>query len=128
MGELGGKPAKRSGSNVRGHSINFTARQIASIIRNCKINNVAILEIEGLKLEFNSEPTINEQKEFDEFPYKEPTGKNPFETNEDHPDVQREIKDDPMLEELELQNLMMEDPAEFERVMERKVRDAEDAG
>jgi hypothetical protein len=120
-----GKSTGRGGSRVRPNSINFTARQLASIIRNCKLNDVEFLEIEGLKLKFS--PTNFQDRTEQVFvgdDLEEIPGMNLFDENEDNPEVKKELEKDPTLDELRLQNLMMEDPAAYEREMERRITDA----
>jgi hypothetical protein len=86
---------------------NFTAKDISVIIKSCKDAGVNWLDYGGLKLSFRSdEPTVVPT------PMITPV---PNEGSEESDNT--DFEDNQELKDLELQNLMISDPVEYEKYM-----------
>jgi hypothetical protein len=122
--------SRRSSGNVRRSTVGFTPREIASIIRTCSESGVSKLELDGLTLEFNSGSYQSESSKVAKLV---PPAPEPKQLEQPLPDpdaeVEHELATNKELEELNLENLMIEDPLGFEREMERRSREnAENPG
>ena len=88
----------------------FTAKEISSIIRSCKDSGVTSFECGGLKLSF--EPVVVAKDDFglsDE--HVMPTN------TAEHDLISQKLEEDDDLRELDLQNLMIDDPIAYEKHM-----------
>ena len=87
---------------------NFTAKDISTIIKSCKDSGVTSLECGGLKLSFDPVDPDPMQVGLQLAPALEGNEKELLE---------RQVEDDNELRDLELQNLMIDDPVGYEKHM-----------
>jgi len=108
--------------------VNFTAKEIVTIIRAIEGTSISSFEFDGLKIQCGERkpapvvetPLFAERDLYKPEPREEPD--RPIDTDDQ---IQDEIENDPQLMDLQRQTLMIEDPAAFEAMMDRE--DIEDA-
>ena len=97
----------------------FTAKEISLIIRSCKDSGVSSFECGGLKLSFEpAGQTIEQIADYG------PSDEHIPVSTPEHDLISQKIEEDDDLRELDLQNLMIEDPTAYEKLM----RYEQDAG
>lgn len=110
--------------------MDFTAKDLVSIIKSIEGTGITELQYNGLIIRCEDPERVTSPVKYDSddsskeyLSHPKPDHRNPDDIEQV---IQEEINNDPILQDLERMNLMIEDPKEFENMMDREdIDDAE---